>query len=123
LEGVETLRRLRTWPSSSLPIARLAAIALMAASRAVACGRRHRARDVYPEGMGPSAQPVQDWLAVRLGQTYPQLASRDGATRAALMLATGKIAVMQLGGGHFAGEQVEHPPASTAPKARCRRWR
>jgi hypothetical protein len=26
------------------------------------------------------------------------------------MLATGKIAVMQLGGGHFAGEQVEHSP-------------
>jgi hypothetical protein len=45
-------------------------------------------------GWNPDAQPVQDWLAVRLGQTYPQLAGRDGAIRATLLLATGKIAVI-----------------------------
>jgi hypothetical protein len=45
-------------------------------------------------GWNPDAQPVQDWLAVRLGQAYPQLAGRAGVVKAALLLATGKIAVI-----------------------------
>jgi hypothetical protein len=45
-------------------------------------------------GWDPENQPVQDWLTIRLGQTYPQLASRDGALKAALLLATSKIAVI-----------------------------
>ena len=45
-------------------------------------------------GWNPDAQPVQDWLARRLGQTYPPLAARYGAPRIAMLLATGKIAVI-----------------------------
>jgi hypothetical protein len=45
-------------------------------------------------GWNPDTQPVQGWLAVRLGQLYPQLAGRDGILKAALLLSTGKIAVI-----------------------------
>jgi hypothetical protein len=45
-------------------------------------------------GWSPETQPVQDWLAGRLGQVYPRLAGRRGALSAALLLATGKIAVI-----------------------------
>ena len=45
-------------------------------------------------GWEPDNQQVEDWLAVRLGQTYPQLAGRDGALKAALLLAKGQISVI-----------------------------
>ena len=45
-------------------------------------------------GWDPVGQPVQDWLARRLGQTYPMLAGRDGAARPPRLLAEGKIAVI-----------------------------
>lgn len=45
-------------------------------------------------GWDPNAQAVQDWLADRLGQTYPMLAGRAGAAKAAGLLASGKIAVI-----------------------------
>jgi hypothetical protein len=45
-------------------------------------------------GWDPIAQPVQDWLATRLGQTYPVLAGSDGAARSARLLAEGKLAVI-----------------------------
>lgn len=45
-------------------------------------------------GWNPDVQPIQDWLAVELSQTYPQLRGRNGAVKAALLLTTGKIAVI-----------------------------
>jgi hypothetical protein len=45
-------------------------------------------------GWNPVARPVGDWLADRLGQTYPVLSGRDGAARSARLLAEGKIAVI-----------------------------
>jgi hypothetical protein len=45
-------------------------------------------------GWDPVVRPVGDWLADRLGQTYPVLTGRDGAARSARMLAEGKIAVI-----------------------------
>ena len=45
-------------------------------------------------GWDPIAQPVLDWLALRLGQTYPVLAGPDGAAKSARLLAEGKIAVI-----------------------------
>ena len=45
-------------------------------------------------GWDPIAQPVRDWLALRLGQTYPLLAGPDGAAKSARLLAEGKIAVI-----------------------------
>jgi hypothetical protein len=45
-------------------------------------------------GWDPNAQPVQHWLAARLGQTYPLLAGKAGAVKAARLLAVGKIAVI-----------------------------
>ena len=45
-------------------------------------------------GWDPLARPVRDWLALRLGQTYPVLAGRDGAAQSARLLAEGKIAVI-----------------------------
>jgi predicted NACHT family NTPase len=45
-------------------------------------------------GWDPVAQPIQDWLTERLGQTYPQLAGPSGAMKVALLLATSKIAVI-----------------------------
>jgi hypothetical protein len=45
-------------------------------------------------GWDPVARPVGEWLADRLGQTYPVLAGRDGAARTARLLAEGKIAVI-----------------------------
>ena len=45
-------------------------------------------------GWDPNAQAGQDWLADRLGQTYPMLAGRAGAVKAAGLLASGKIAVI-----------------------------
>ena len=44
--------------------------------------------------MGPNAQAVRDWLVDRLGQTYPMLAGRTGAVKAASLLASGKITVI-----------------------------
>ena len=45
-------------------------------------------------GWDPGTQPVQDWLAGRLQQTYPLLAGRSGARKAAGLLAAGKVAVI-----------------------------
>ena len=45
-------------------------------------------------GWDPIAQPVQDWLALRLGQTYPVLAGPDGPAKSARLLAEGKLAVI-----------------------------
>jgi hypothetical protein len=45
-------------------------------------------------GWDPIGRPVQDWLAARLGQTYPVLAGPDGAAKSAGLLAAGKIAVI-----------------------------
>jgi hypothetical protein len=45
-------------------------------------------------GWDPGTQPIQDWLTTRLGHSYPQLAGPVGATKATLLLATGKIAVI-----------------------------
>src|SRR4029077_7639014 len=45
-------------------------------------------------GWDPLAQPVQDWLAPRLGQTYPVLAGPGGAAKSARLLAEGKLAVI-----------------------------
>ena len=45
-------------------------------------------------GWDPIAQPVRDWLALRLGQTYPVLAGPDGAAKSARLLAEGKLAVI-----------------------------
>jgi hypothetical protein len=42
----------------------------------------------------PGTQRVQDWLVVRLQQTYPMLAGKSGATKAATLLAAGKVAVI-----------------------------
>lgn len=44
--------------------------------------------------MGPNAQAVRDWLVDRLGQTYPMLAGRTGAVKAASLLASGTITVI-----------------------------
>jgi hypothetical protein len=45
-------------------------------------------------GWDPIAQPVQDWLALRLGQTYPVLTGPDGPAKSARLLAEGKLAVI-----------------------------
>jgi len=45
-------------------------------------------------GWDPVTQPIEDWLAVRLNQTYPLFAGNGGAVQAAELLATGKIAVI-----------------------------
>jgi hypothetical protein len=45
-------------------------------------------------GWDPLARPVQDWLGLRLGQTYPVLAGPDGAAQSARLLAEGKLAVI-----------------------------
>ena len=45
-------------------------------------------------GWDPIARPVQDWLALRLGQTYPVLAGPDGAAKSARLLAEGRLAVI-----------------------------
>jgi hypothetical protein len=42
----------------------------------------------------PREQPAGDWLAARLQQTYPSLAGKQGAVRAAALLTAGKIAVI-----------------------------
>jgi hypothetical protein len=42
----------------------------------------------------PDTQRVQDWLVVRLQQTYPMLGGKSGATKAARLLAAGKVAVI-----------------------------
>ncbi|HUL25992.1 MAG TPA: hypothetical protein VLW44_09525 [Streptosporangiaceae bacterium] len=55
-------------------------------------------------GWDPVAQPVQDWLAARLGQTYPLLAGRAGAVTSARLLAAGKIAVILDGLDEIPGE-------------------
>jgi hypothetical protein len=51
----------------------------------------------------PREQPAGDWLAARLQQTYPSLASKQGAVRAAALLGAGKIAVILELGRHRAG--------------------
>ncbi len=45
-------------------------------------------------GWDPVTQPVQEWLADRLGQTYPVLGGPDGAAISARLLAAGRIAVV-----------------------------
>lgn len=45
-------------------------------------------------GWDPHAQRVQEWLAARLEQTYPLLAGKSGARKAAGLLAAGKVAVI-----------------------------
>ena len=45
-------------------------------------------------GWDPLGQPVQGWLALRLGQTYPVLAGPDGSARSARLLAEGKLSVI-----------------------------
>ena len=45
-------------------------------------------------GWDPVSQPVQDWLAVRLGQTYPVLGGTDGAAKVVRLIAAGKMAVI-----------------------------
>jgi hypothetical protein len=45
-------------------------------------------------GWDPVTRPFRDWLAARLGQTYPVLAGPDGAARSARLLAEGKLAVI-----------------------------
>ena len=45
-------------------------------------------------GWDPSTQHVRDWLAVRLGQTYPLFAGKQGAGAARAMLDGGQIAVI-----------------------------
>jgi hypothetical protein len=45
-------------------------------------------------GWDPIAQPVQDWLALRLGQTYPVLAGPGGSAKSARLLAEGRLAVI-----------------------------
>ena len=45
-------------------------------------------------GWDPRTQHVQEWLAARLQQTYPLLAGKSGARKAAELLAAGKVAVI-----------------------------
>jgi hypothetical protein len=45
-------------------------------------------------GWDPRSEPVRDWLAGRLAQTYPALAGRGGAGRAIALLAAGRLAVI-----------------------------
>ena len=45
-------------------------------------------------GWDPGTQRVQDWLAARLQQTYPLLAGKSGARKAAGLLAAGKVTVI-----------------------------
>jgi hypothetical protein len=45
-------------------------------------------------GWDPAAQRAEDWLAARLRQAYPLLAGRDGASEAARLLATARVAVI-----------------------------
>lgn len=45
-------------------------------------------------GWDPDTQPVRDWLAERLRQTYPLLTGKSGARKAARLLAAGKLAVI-----------------------------
>ena len=45
-------------------------------------------------GWDPKRQPVQDWLATRLSQTYSLLTGRGGVVTAAGLLAAGKVAVI-----------------------------
>jgi hypothetical protein len=45
-------------------------------------------------GWDPQVQRAEDWLAIRLQQTYPLLAGRGGIKKAAGLLAAGKIAVI-----------------------------
>jgi hypothetical protein len=45
-------------------------------------------------GWDPGTQRVQDWLAARFQQTYPLLAGKSGARKAAELLAAGKVTVI-----------------------------
>lgn len=45
-------------------------------------------------GWDPRTQPFRDWLAAGVQRTYPALAGRNGAARAAALLAAGKISVI-----------------------------
>lgn len=45
-------------------------------------------------GWDPGTQRVQGWLAARLQQTYPLLAGKSGARKAAGLLAAGKVTVI-----------------------------
>jgi len=45
-------------------------------------------------GWDPRTQRVQDWLVARLHQTYPMLAGKSGARKAAGLLAAGKVALI-----------------------------
>ena len=46
------------------------------------------------DGWDPNEQRVQDWLAVRLQETYPLFAGKGDAKEAAGLLAAGKVAVI-----------------------------
>jgi len=45
-------------------------------------------------GWDPGTQRMQGWLAARLQQTYPLLAGKSGARKAAGLLATGRVTVI-----------------------------
>jgi hypothetical protein len=45
-------------------------------------------------GWDPGTQRVQDWVVARLQQTYPLLAGKSGARKAAGLLAAGKVTVI-----------------------------
>jgi hypothetical protein len=45
-------------------------------------------------GWDPATQSIQDWLAIRLGQTYPILSGSSGAIKAAQLIVTGNIVVI-----------------------------
>jgi hypothetical protein len=60
-------------------------------------------------GWDPIAQPVKDWLAARLGQTYPALAGPGGTAKSIRLLAAGRIAVVLDG--------LDEIPANLQPAA------
>lgn len=45
-------------------------------------------------GWDPNSQRIEDWLSLRLQQTYPLFAGKHGVERAVKLLAAGKIAVI-----------------------------
>lgn len=56
------------------------------------------------QGWDPNAQPVGDWLAVRLQETYPLFGGKGGRAEAAELVKVGRIAAILDGLDEIAGE-------------------
>ena len=55
-------------------------------------------------GWDPNRQRIHDWIATKLQQTYPLLASKSGAGQAAALLSEGKVSVFLDGLDEIPGE-------------------